>query len=149
MQIGESGARVKRCAVQDVLGCERRDAGEGGREGTVQRKAALRSECGGKCFFRERERIGFLQFLGDKVGAARQHFAERTHTRGDAAHAVQNHIVFIGKDDVRILAHELHIEGARRDVSEFIELRCLNADNALQPQLFDRGDLAGADVFPE
>ena len=149
MQIGKPGARVNRSAVQDILGCERRDAGEGSREGAVQRKAARRGEGGGKSFFRERERIGFLQFLGDKVGASRQHFAERTHTRGDAAHAVQDNVAFIGKDNVRILAHELHIEGARRDVSEFIELRRLNADNALQPQLFDRGDLAGADVFPE
>ena len=140
---------LERGAEQDFLRNQRGDSRKGGRKCTVQRERALRGEGSGKIRLKEFERVGFLKLFRDKIRTPRQHFAERTHTCGDAAHAVQDDIILIGKDDIRVLAHELRIQCTRRDVSELIELRGFNADDAFQPELFHGSYLSGADVLSQ
>ena len=80
----------------------------------------------------------------NEIRAAGKHLADGTDHRGDTLDAVDDRLVVIAENDVRVFAHQLDDEPFDTRVTHLVEVLDLHADDALQTGLLHREDPGAA-----
>ena len=63
--------------------------------------------------------------------------------------AVENPVVFITENNIAVLTHQLNDQLLVTEITHFIEMLDMKAENTFQPRLGDRRDAAAADMLPQ
>ncbi len=136
---GASLIRPSACPMTNLMG----DGGRKSGEGHIERLIAVRRF--GKNLFHEKSAVrrqGIFLFLRlrDKIGLAGQHLTDGADQPGDMLDGVDDFVLFIAENDVAVLAHDFCDQLFMPQVSHFIQMLDLKADDAFQTGLGDGND---------
>ena len=139
---------VDSCQIADLFGDNRTDSGK-----TVVDRFSDRHWFGEKflceIFLRYAKWILFFHSIRDKIFSSRKNLTHRTHLRGNMLDTVDDHSFFITENNIAVLAHDLNDQGFAAQISKFIQVLDLEADDPFQGRLRNAYDAAICNMFSQ